>query len=178
MYGTRKIILKLPPFWIRNEELQEREIQNQMKPKTKMFIVFIWCFEFSRSWFSSFNLQKGGNFKIIFPLPYPIIYSPGSRYIEEKTPTTRKNQSIYLRISILHLFVMKICSRIQIDGQETEVSSVIEHFNTWTNNNVIFHLDTDSSDFISCVRLVGDTLVGILFWQISTFCDGFCFWLF
>ena len=25
------------------------------------------------------NLQKGGNFKIIFPLPYPIIYNPGSK---------------------------------------------------------------------------------------------------
>ena len=36
-YGTRKIILKLPPFWITNEELQEREIQNQMKTKNKDF---------------------------------------------------------------------------------------------------------------------------------------------
>ena len=26
-YGTGKIISKLPPFWISNEELQEREIQ-------------------------------------------------------------------------------------------------------------------------------------------------------
>ena len=24
----------------------------------------------------SFNWQKGGNFKIIFPVPYPIIYNP------------------------------------------------------------------------------------------------------
>ena len=29
------------------------------------------------SWFSSFNLKKGGNYKIIFPFPYPIIYNPG-----------------------------------------------------------------------------------------------------
>ena len=34
-------------------------------------------FEFSCSWYSSFNWRKGGNFKIIFPLPYPIIYNPG-----------------------------------------------------------------------------------------------------
>ena len=36
-YGTRKIILKLPPFLIMNEELQEREIQNQIKTKTFLF---------------------------------------------------------------------------------------------------------------------------------------------
>ena len=35
--------------------------------------VFIWI---SRSWSSSFEIQKRGNFKIIFPVPYPIIYNP------------------------------------------------------------------------------------------------------
>ena len=30
-YGTGKIILKLPPFWILNEELQELEIQMKTK---------------------------------------------------------------------------------------------------------------------------------------------------
>ena len=49
---------------------------NSKSNENKNVFVFIWCFEFSRSWFSSFNLQKGGNFKIIFPLPYPIIYNP------------------------------------------------------------------------------------------------------
>ena len=46
--------------------------------KKNVFVyVFICCFEFSRSWFSSFNLKKGGNFKIIiFPFLYPIIYNP------------------------------------------------------------------------------------------------------
>ena len=56
-----------------NEELQEQEIQNQMKDKK---FLFSFDCEFSQSWLSSFNLQKGGNFKIIFPFPYPIIYNP------------------------------------------------------------------------------------------------------
>ena len=45
-YRTIKIILKLPPFWIMNEELQEREIQNQMKTKTKTFCfhLMFWIF--------------------------------------------------------------------------------------------------------------------------------------
>ena len=39
--------------------------------KVKIFVIvcLIFCFELSRSWFSSFNRQKGGNFKIIFPVP-------------------------------------------------------------------------------------------------------------
>ena len=35
---------------------------NSKSNENKNVFVFIWCFEFSRSWFSSFNLQKGGNF--------------------------------------------------------------------------------------------------------------------
>ena len=37
-YGKGKNILKFPPFFRLNEENQEREIQNQMKPKTKTFL--------------------------------------------------------------------------------------------------------------------------------------------
>ena len=37
-YGKGKIILKFPPFFRLNEENQEREIQNQMKTKTKRFL--------------------------------------------------------------------------------------------------------------------------------------------
>ena len=45
--GTRKIILKLPPFWTSNEELQEREIQ--MKTKTDISqllrsVTLLWIF--------------------------------------------------------------------------------------------------------------------------------------
>ena len=39
-----KIILKFPPFFRLNEEYQEREIQNQMKAKTKMFL-FMFSFD-------------------------------------------------------------------------------------------------------------------------------------
>ena len=38
-YGTRKIILKSPPFWIMNEELQEREIQKRF-----CFHLMFWIF--------------------------------------------------------------------------------------------------------------------------------------
>ena len=41
-----------------------------------LVFVFIW-FWISSSWYSSFNLKKGLNFKIIFPFPYHIIYNPG-----------------------------------------------------------------------------------------------------
>ena len=44
--------------------------------------ISVWhYFEFSCSWYSSFNWQKGGNFKIIFPVPYSIIYNPDITYI-------------------------------------------------------------------------------------------------
>ena len=33
-----------------------------------LFFVFIW---FSGSWNSSFQIKKGGNYKIIFPTPLP-----------------------------------------------------------------------------------------------------------
>ena len=56
------------------EELQEREIQNQIKKiKKKKFFVFISCFEFSRSWSSLSIIQKSGKFKMNFGLQYPII---------------------------------------------------------------------------------------------------------
>ena len=39
--------LKLPPFWIMNEELQENEIQNHIKTiLNKNFFIYISCFEF------------------------------------------------------------------------------------------------------------------------------------
>ena len=41
-----------------------------------LFVVFVFIWIFS-SWSSSFEIQKGGNFKIIFPVLYPIIYNPG-----------------------------------------------------------------------------------------------------
>ena len=37
-YGKGKVISKFPPLFRLNEENQEREIQNQMKTKTKMFL--------------------------------------------------------------------------------------------------------------------------------------------
>ena len=61
----------MPPFWISNEELQERFKWKQTHLSC--------CEVFSRSWYSSFNWQKGGNFKIIFPILYPIIYNPANK---------------------------------------------------------------------------------------------------
>ena len=63
-----------------NYERGTSRAANSKSNEIKNAFVFIWCFEFSRSWFSSFNLQKGGNFQIIFPVPYPIIYNPGYYY--------------------------------------------------------------------------------------------------
>ena len=60
--GNGKIILKLViPFWILNEELQEWEIQ--MKTQIKTFHLLENA-TFSCPWYSSFNWQKGENFKI------------------------------------------------------------------------------------------------------------------
>ena len=43
-YERGKFVLKLPPFWIMNEELQEREnSKHQMKTKT---FLFLFDFEF------------------------------------------------------------------------------------------------------------------------------------
>ena len=38
-YGTGKIILKLPPFWISNKQLQKQEIQ--MKNKNTSVTLFL-----------------------------------------------------------------------------------------------------------------------------------------
>ena len=51
VYRTETIILKLLPFWI-------------------------WMRNFMSSWYSLFNFQKAGNFKLIFPVYYPM-YNPG-----------------------------------------------------------------------------------------------------
>ena len=57
-YWSQKIIFKLvSPFWIMNEELS---------------FPFISFFEFFHSWSSLSIFQKGGKFKIIFHLQYPI----------------------------------------------------------------------------------------------------------
>ena len=51
-----------------------------------------WNFEFFRSWYSSFNWQKGRNFKIICPLPYPIKYlhDPGLNIEQFRKNWTQK----------------------------------------------------------------------------------------
>ena len=40
--------------------------------------VFLFSFQFPALEVPRSKIQKGGNFKIIFPVPYPIIYNPGS----------------------------------------------------------------------------------------------------
>ena len=78
-YGIGIYILKLhstivPPFRISNQELQERE--NKMETQTYLnHCKVLHYFEFFSSWFSSFNWQKGRNFKMIFPVP---VYNPNS----------------------------------------------------------------------------------------------------
>ena len=69
-YGTRKIILKLPPFLITNAFFNyERGTPRVGKFKTsnenKNVFAFIW-FWISRSWIPRSVIQKGGNFKIFF----------------------------------------------------------------------------------------------------------------
>ena len=73
-YGRRKFILKLPPFLIMNEELQEQEnSKHQMKTKT-FLLLFSFDFEFPALEVPrSYQFQKGGNFKINLLFPYPII---------------------------------------------------------------------------------------------------------
>ena len=73
-YGTVKIILKFPPFCQLNEEFEYQSNVTLCSNWNVFVCVFVWI---SRSWSSLFEIQKGGNFKIIFPFPYPIIYNPG-----------------------------------------------------------------------------------------------------
>ena len=42
-YGTGKMILKLPPFWISNEELKERGNSNENKNTNKHISVAAKC---------------------------------------------------------------------------------------------------------------------------------------
>ena len=125
-YGTRKIIFKLPPFWIMNEELQERE--NSKSNENKNIFVFIWCIGFSRSWFSSFNLQKGGFFKIIFPLPHPIIYNPG-------------------RYNVVHHVHVIVAA---------DTNFFLYHWNGWENKNVLNLLDFFSFDVVVIIVVIWD----------------------
>ena len=71
----RKNYFEIPTFLQIEWGISRAGNSKSNENKNVFVYVFIWCFEFSRSWFSSFNLKKGGNFKIIFPFPYPIIYN-------------------------------------------------------------------------------------------------------
>ena len=77
----RKYYFEIPTFlqieWGKSRAGNSKSNENKNKRVFVFIFIFIWCFEFSRCWFSSFNLKKGGNFKIIFPFPCPIIYNPG-----------------------------------------------------------------------------------------------------
>ena len=73
---NRKNYFEIPAFLQIERGISRAGNSKSNENKNVFVYVFIWCFEFSHSWFSSFNLKKGGNFKIIFPFPYPIIYNP------------------------------------------------------------------------------------------------------
>ena len=72
----RKIYFEIPAF-LQTEGGKSRagKFKTSNENKNVFVFVFIW-FWISRSWSSSFIIQKGGNFKIIFLVPYPIIYNP------------------------------------------------------------------------------------------------------
>ena len=82
-YGTGKIILKFPPFCRLNN--QERAIQNFKWKQT--FLGFFHLMFWICSGFSSFVIQKGDNLKIIFLIPYPIIYNPAFTSEKIRKPT-------------------------------------------------------------------------------------------
>ena len=70
------LIYNHPANWMKN--IKSRKIQ--IKVETSKQVRFFWIFVFtwnSHSWSSAFEIQKGRNSKIIFPIPYPIIYIPG-----------------------------------------------------------------------------------------------------
>ena len=80
-YGRGKIILRFPLFCRLNEEKQEREnSKHQIKTKTFLF-SFDFEFEFPALEVPRCIIQKGSNFKIIFLVPYPIIYNPAMYYL-------------------------------------------------------------------------------------------------
>ena len=83
--------------------------------------VFIW-FWISRSWSSSFVIQKGGNFKIIFLVPYPIIYNPGchrgdfekhiqiSRQQKQKQKTKHNDISQMFPYQLTSIYIISTCA--------------------------------------------------------------------
>ena len=80
-YRTGKIILKFPPFCQLNitRNIKSGKIQTNVTLRSKWDVFVCVCvfvfIRISHSWSCSFEIQKGGNFKIIFPVPYPIIYN-------------------------------------------------------------------------------------------------------
>ena len=75
-YRTGKIILNAN--WTRNIKRWKIQSNVTICSNWDVFVcVFSWI---SRSWNCSFKIQKGGNFKIIFPVQYPIIYNPDSAW--------------------------------------------------------------------------------------------------
>ena len=57
---------------------------------------FLFSFEFPALDVPRSKFKKGGNFKIIFPVPYPIIYYPGSYKRTKKILTTHHIYNIYI----------------------------------------------------------------------------------
>ena len=74
---NRKNYFEIPAFLqIERGKSRAGKFKTSNENNNKNVFVFIW-FWISRSWNSSFIIQKGSNFKIIFLVPYPIIYNPG-----------------------------------------------------------------------------------------------------
>ena len=69
-----EIIVFLPIEWEISRAGKFKFRSNFQASKVFWIFVFAWN---SRSWSSAFEIQKGHNSKIIFPIPYPIIYIPG-----------------------------------------------------------------------------------------------------
>ena len=65
-FGLLKKCFKIAALLILNKDLPRA---GNSKPKHKHTL------EFSFSWYSSFNWQKGGDLKIFFPVWYPTIYN-------------------------------------------------------------------------------------------------------
>ena len=69
----RKNYFEIPTF-LQIEWGKSRAGKFKTSNENKNFFVFLFWFWISCSWSSSFIIQKGCNFKIIFLVPYPIIY--------------------------------------------------------------------------------------------------------
>ena len=122
---------KFRPFRQLNEEYQEQIISKYCYTSQNSCCLFLFSFEFSRSSSSSFEIQKGTNFKIIFPTPYPIIYNHMDTTTQQGTHHWKTYLVVNLNFSLQNFFKTDTQSffdenSIQITGTDKQFALKVD----------------------------------------------------